>query len=68
MTRRAQPLREFPAGPFHWRVSIHGGANATLTDKVPKMKPSLNWLLVFVPAAVALRYWPAIANPTALFI
>jgi Ca2+:H+ antiporter len=68
VTRRAQALREFPAGPFHWRVSIHGGANATLTDKVPKMKLSLNWLLVFVPAAVALRYWPAIANPTALFI
>ena len=32
------------------------------------MKPSLNWLLVFVPVAVALRFWPAIANPTALFI
>src|ERR1700724_3388148 len=32
------------------------------------MKPSLNWLLVLVPVAVVLRYWPAIANPTALFI
>src|SRR6201997_4489776 len=32
------------------------------------MKPSLNWLLPFVPAAIALRYWPAISNPTALFI
>lgn len=32
------------------------------------MKPSLNWLLPFVPVAIALRYWPAIANPTALFI
>jgi Ca2+:H+ antiporter len=32
------------------------------------LKPSLNWLLVFVPAALALRFWPAIANPTALFI
>lgn len=32
------------------------------------MKPSLNWLLTLVPIAVALRYWPAIANPTALFI
>src|SRR6476469_7087937 len=32
------------------------------------LKPSLNWLLVFVPVAIALRYLPAIANPTALFI
>jgi Ca2+:H+ antiporter len=32
------------------------------------MKPSLNWLLIFVPAALALRFIPAIANPTALFI
>ena len=32
------------------------------------LKPSLNWLLLLVPVAIALRYWPAIANPTALFI
>ncbi|MEY2585045.1 MAG: hypothetical protein QOD80_1071, partial [Verrucomicrobiota bacterium] len=32
------------------------------------MKPSLNWLLVFVPAALALRFVPALSNPTALFI
>ena len=32
------------------------------------MKMSLNWLLALVPVAVALRFWPAIANPTALFI
>jgi Ca2+:H+ antiporter len=32
------------------------------------LKPSLNWLLPFVPVAIALRYWPGIANPTALFI
>src|SRR3989440_9728196 len=32
------------------------------------MKPSMNWLLPLVAVAVALRYWPAIANPTALFI
>ena len=32
------------------------------------LKPSLNWLLVFVPIAIALRLWPAISNPTALFI
>src|SRR2546421_9763074 len=32
------------------------------------MKPSMNWLLPLVPVAIALRYWPAISNPTALFI
>src|SRR4030081_731511 len=32
------------------------------------MKLSLNWLLVFVPAAVALRFWPGLSNPTTLFI
>ena len=32
------------------------------------MKPSLNWLLAFVPAALALRFWPGLSNPTALFI
>ena len=32
------------------------------------MKSWMNWLLVFVPVAIALRFWPAISNPTALFI
>ncbi|HKP03035.1 MAG TPA: calcium/proton exchanger [Chthoniobacterales bacterium] len=32
------------------------------------MKSWMNWLLVLVPVAIALRFWPAIANPTALFI
>jgi Ca2+:H+ antiporter len=31
-------------------------------------KPSMNWLLVFVPVALALRFIPEIANSTALFI
>jgi Ca2+:H+ antiporter len=30
-------------------------------------KPSINWLLVFVPVAIALRVWPN-GSPTALFI
>jgi len=33
-----------------------------------RMKPSLNWLLVFAPIAFALRFWPGQANPTALFV
>ena len=32
------------------------------------LKPTLNWLLPLVPIAIGLRYWPAISNPTALFI
>src|SRR3984893_2520933 len=32
------------------------------------LKPSLNWLLVFVPVAVVLRIWPQLGNETALFI
>jgi Ca2+:H+ antiporter len=32
------------------------------------MKPSLNWLLIFVPVAFVLRFWPGVANPTALFV
>ena len=32
------------------------------------MKSWMNWLLIFVPAALILRFWPALSNPTALFI
>jgi Ca2+:H+ antiporter len=42
---------------------MRGGA-----DKRNLLKPSMDWLLVLVPVAVALRFWPAISNPTALFI
>jgi Ca2+:H+ antiporter len=31
-------------------------------------KPSLNWLLVFIPIAAMLRIWPKLGNETALFI
>ena len=31
-------------------------------------KPSLSWLLVFVPVAVVLRLWPQLGNETALFV
>ncbi len=33
-----------------------------------KLKPSLDWLLVFVLAAIVLRFWPGGANQTALFV
>ncbi len=33
-----------------------------------RFKPSLDWLLIFVPIAVVLRFWPGGANPTALFV
>ena len=32
------------------------------------LRPRLDWLLVFVPIAIALRFVPALENPTALFI
>jgi Ca2+:H+ antiporter len=33
-----------------------------------QLKPSVDWLLVFVPIALLLRYWPALHNETALFV
>lgn len=36
--------------------------------KTSWLKPSLDWLLIFVPVAIALRFVPAFENPTALFI
>lgn len=33
-----------------------------------KIEPSLDWLLVFIPAALALRYWPHLRSETALFL
>src|SRR6516162_1510380 len=39
-----------------------------MTDMTSLLKPSINWLLVFVPAAVVLRIWPQFGNETALFI
>src|SRR5918993_275872 len=33
-----------------------------------RFRPSLNWLLVLVPIAIALRFVPALDNPTALFV
>src|ERR1700741_2281996 len=33
-----------------------------------KLKPSLDWLLVFVPLAIVLRFWPGGISPTALFV
>lgn len=32
------------------------------------LNPSLNWLLLFVPVCLVLRYWPAIHSDVGLFI
>ncbi len=32
------------------------------------LKPSLDWLLIFIPVAIALRFVPSLDYPTALFI
>ncbi len=33
-----------------------------------RIKPTLDWLLVFVPLALIIRFWPGDGNPTALFV
>ncbi|MEP6809063.1 MAG: calcium/proton exchanger [Chthoniobacterales bacterium] len=33
-----------------------------------RIKPSLDWLLIFVPLAIVLRFWPGGANQSALFV
>jgi Ca2+:H+ antiporter len=38
------------------------------TNMKSLLKPSLNWLLVFVPIAIGMRIWPRFGNETALFI
>src|SRR5204862_8026347 len=35
---------------------------------IVKLKPLLSGLVLFVPIAIALRFWPGAENPTALFI
>src|SRR5215213_1589981 len=37
-------------------------------NKSSWLKPSLDWLLIFVPIACAFRFIPALENATALFI
>lgn len=37
-------------------------------SKPLKFKPSLDWLLIFVPVAIFLRFWPGGINPTVLFV
>ena len=41
---------------------------AETNSKSSRLKPSLDWLLIFIPVAIALRFIPAFENPTALFI
>ena len=38
------------------------------STKTSWLKPSLDWLLIFVPIAIVLRFAPGLENPTALFI
>lgn len=57
-----------PAGDTH----AHGLTSTTPPTRAPRsrswLKPRLDWLLVFVPIAIALRFVPSLENPTALFI
>jgi len=38
------------------------------TSTTSWLKPSLNWLLIFIPVAIALRFVPSLNYPTVLFI
>jgi Ca2+:H+ antiporter len=56
--------------PGDTKARCHRTASSYLTvpDLKSLLKPSLNWLLVFVPVAVVLRILPQLGNETALFI
>ncbi len=41
---------------------------AKTNSAISWLKPSLDWLLIFIPVAVALRFVPSLHYPTALFI
>jgi len=48
--------------------SLVAGRERFPSEMLKKLKPSLDWLLVFVPVAFVLEYWPSMHNETALFI
>jgi Ca2+:H+ antiporter len=49
-------------------VAMHRGRCFYWSKMKSFLKPSLYWLLVFVPVAIVLRIWPQFGNETALFI
>ncbi|HKO99518.1 MAG TPA: calcium/proton exchanger [Pyrinomonadaceae bacterium] len=53
-------------------AQAHGPTSAPPPTNTPRrrslLKPRLDWLLIFVPIAIALRFVPSLENPTALFI
>ena len=50
------------------QTESHGKSAHAPRRRRPWYKPRLDWLLVFVPIAIALRFVPALENPTALFV
>ena len=53
---------------FPGAIAFHAVATLFADDLRMKFKLSLDWLLIFVPVALVLRFVPAFSNPTALFI
>src|SRR4051794_36764646 len=50
-------------------LSRDGGLDKRRRTVTPlKFRPTLNWLLIFVPTAIALRFWPHGDTATAVFI
>ncbi|HXI61797.1 MAG TPA: calcium/proton exchanger, partial [Pyrinomonadaceae bacterium] len=57
------PNASVPERPSHRRQNSFAIANSGSW-----LRPSLDWLLVFVPVAIVVRFVPALHNSTALFI
>src|SRR5438477_12189815 len=64
-----------PRPAFRGRYSAVVSTNfvdlAGINREIPrllKLKLSLDWLLIFVPLAILLRFWPGGISPTALFV
>jgi Ca2+:H+ antiporter len=67
--RRGNSRGELQAGSLRSPVLSHfTRGDLSAIPLLMKFKLSLDWLLIFVPIALVLRFVPALANPTALFI
>ncbi len=63
--------RSIPSGCAIGHITEFAGLfvlNASFAEMTWLLRPSLNWLLIFVPVAIVLRFYPRLGNETALFI
>ena len=57
-----------PASPIKPTHTTSTESAPSPTSSGWSLRPSIDWLLIFVPIAILLRFVPAFHNPTALFI